>query len=330
LALMASTFARAITATDLNPRALEFATFNAALNGVSDLETVFGDRFEPLAQRLFDLIVCNPPFFLTPEPRLIYTHNQFEMDSFVEGLARAAPQFLDDRGYFQMLCEWVEFRDQPWSERVRKWFDESGCDALVYKVYESNVPDYVLKRSEEAALIEGDASDNTIRHHVEYFASRQVAKICGGLVTMRKRTGQNWIVFEELDAFPTEPVGDLIHGRFTAQNVLESSDDSRLLTMKPVLSKNVRLVRESILKDRSWENRRLFIENAEGFGGRMGFDSTEVADFVARFDGTRTLDELLSKMIRDRRLPRHDIVQSGLHLVKRMVALHLVTLLSKQ
>jgi hypothetical protein len=64
-----------------------------------------------------DLIVSNPPFFLTRSSKILFTDNPFRLDSFVESLARQAPAFLNDGGYFQMLCETVELEDQPWRER---------------------------------------------------------------------------------------------------------------------------------------------------------------------------------------------------------------------
>ena len=126
LALVLAASANQVTATDVNPRALAFTEFNAALNGAANMTVACGDRFEPVANRRFGLIACNPPFFLTPNPRLLFTDNAFELDSFVEGLARSAPAFLDEQGSFQMLCEWVEYEGQPWKDRLRGWFRSLG------------------------------------------------------------------------------------------------------------------------------------------------------------------------------------------------------------
>lgn len=66
LALHAATAGHRVIGTDLNPRALEFTLFNAALNGISNIEVLVGDRFEPVKDRHFDLIVCNRHFSLDP------------------------------------------------------------------------------------------------------------------------------------------------------------------------------------------------------------------------------------------------------------------------
>lgn len=101
LALVASQFARTVTATDINPRALEFARFNAALNGIANIQTCVGDRFGAVAGQKFDLVACNPPFFLKPASRMLFTDNPAVLDSFVEGLARAAPSFSRMPAFFR-------------------------------------------------------------------------------------------------------------------------------------------------------------------------------------------------------------------------------------
>ncbi len=52
-----------MTATDINPRALEVALENARIHGVEDrLDILEGDLFTPVRGREFDLIVSNPPY----------------------------------------------------------------------------------------------------------------------------------------------------------------------------------------------------------------------------------------------------------------------------
>ncbi|MET0303093.1 MAG: methyltransferase, partial [Microbacteriaceae bacterium] len=60
-ALHASRFARRVVATDVSERALDFARFTAALNGIDSIEFRLGDMFAPVAGERFDRIVSNPP-----------------------------------------------------------------------------------------------------------------------------------------------------------------------------------------------------------------------------------------------------------------------------
>jgi SAM-dependent methyltransferase len=58
--LLARRGARA-TGTDVNPRAIELARFNARLNGL-EAEFIAGSLYEPVAGRRFDRIVAQPPY----------------------------------------------------------------------------------------------------------------------------------------------------------------------------------------------------------------------------------------------------------------------------
>ena len=55
-----------VTAVDINPLAVEAAKSNAKSNNV-DLEVVEGDMFSSLEGRIFDAIVCNPPYLPNKE-----------------------------------------------------------------------------------------------------------------------------------------------------------------------------------------------------------------------------------------------------------------------
>src|SRR5690606_30929725 len=58
-----------ITATDVNPRALDLARLSWALSGIEGVDTRLGSGFEPVSGERFDLVVSNPPFVISPRGR---------------------------------------------------------------------------------------------------------------------------------------------------------------------------------------------------------------------------------------------------------------------
>jgi HemK-related putative methylase len=60
-AILASDLCESVVAVDINPRALEFARFNAALNGVKNIEFAQGDLFNAV-ESTCDLLLANPPY----------------------------------------------------------------------------------------------------------------------------------------------------------------------------------------------------------------------------------------------------------------------------
>jgi len=59
--LIMSRSAEKVTGTDINPRAINLAKFNALLNGITNVEFICGDLYQPINDQKFDRIVSNPP-----------------------------------------------------------------------------------------------------------------------------------------------------------------------------------------------------------------------------------------------------------------------------
>jgi hypothetical protein len=122
-----------VVATDVNRRALGIARFNVRLNEVDDLvEVRDGSFFEPVRDERFDLIATNPPFVISPatgEP-LVYRDSGLPGDQVVEDIVRTAPDHLTERGWCQVLANWVVREGQPWEERLAGWLAPE-VDALV-------------------------------------------------------------------------------------------------------------------------------------------------------------------------------------------------------
>lgn len=108
-AMHASRHADTVVATDLSQRALAFASFNAALNGIT-LDLRQGSLLEPVAGERFDLIVSNPPFVITPrstsEEAWTYRDGGRAGDDLLAELLTALPEHLHEDGRAVMLANW--------------------------------------------------------------------------------------------------------------------------------------------------------------------------------------------------------------------------------
>jgi hypothetical protein len=60
-AILAARHSGRVVATDVNARAIDFAAFNASLNGIDNVEVREGSFFEPVVGSRFGLVTCNPP-----------------------------------------------------------------------------------------------------------------------------------------------------------------------------------------------------------------------------------------------------------------------------
>jgi SAM-dependent methyltransferase len=291
LSVSAAPKSKSVTATDLNPRAAGFTVFNARLNGAGEIETLTGDCYDPVAGRAFDLILCNPPFFLTPSTGLLYCENPMELDLFARRLMRAAPAHLNEGGFFQMLFEWVELAGTPWRERLGEWADGLGCDVWIVKTYTMTPIAYGKERYSQRPGTQ-EANDAAFADWIAYYQQRRIEAVHGGFVALRRRTGKNWIRMED-DATVTlaHPVGELILEGFAAQDLIESPDEI-LSAAKLRLHDRARLRQFLRREGAKWTQSGLALTAPGAFGRELEVQPL-VAEFVRQFDGARTLRELI-------------------------------------
>jgi hypothetical protein len=133
-ALHLAQHADAVVATDVNPRALELARFNAVLNEV-DFEVRDGSLWDPVASERFDLIATNPPFVISPATGdlLVYRDSGLPGDAVVEQIVRGAPAHLVDGGWLQVLGNWVIERGRAWDERLAGWLGPDSSALVVQR-----------------------------------------------------------------------------------------------------------------------------------------------------------------------------------------------------
>jgi len=98
-ALLASRHACQVTAVDANPRAAWFVQANAALNGIQNVTPVTGDRVGGVNGDAFDLIVCNPPYAISPDSTYRHRDSGWHGVDLCWTLVRGAAERLNEGGY---------------------------------------------------------------------------------------------------------------------------------------------------------------------------------------------------------------------------------------
>ncbi|MFD8615564.1 methyltransferase, partial [Streptomyces sp. NPDC059631] len=141
-ALHVAQHATRVTATDLNPRALEIAALTLALSGAPAADLRQGSLFEPVrADETYDLIVSNPPFVISPGARLTYRDGGMGGDDLCRTLVQEAGDRLNEGGYAQFLANWQHVEGEDWQDRLRSWVPR-GCDAWIVQREVQDVTQY--------------------------------------------------------------------------------------------------------------------------------------------------------------------------------------------
>ncbi len=318
LSLGAARHSDSVVATDLNPRAVVFAQFNARLNGVENIEVLSGDCFAPVQDRRFDLILSNPPFFITPQAGYLFCDNPMELDGLCRRLVKEAPAYLNEDGYLEMLCEWAQVRGQSWQERIAEWLEDTGCDAWVMKGLTQNPEEYAQHRIRETSQ---DISRDADQYDgfMTYYRQREVEAIHDGVIVMRRRDGKNWVRIEEVPSSPNGDLGEMVQSTFAAHDILQENDtDEKLLAIRPKLGPHVRLEQLCTQAQSQWRAESLTLRLVSGFPFHMGLQPL-VAEFLVTCDGTNTAEHLIQKLASSANAPIEKVRTECLSMIRKLI-----------
>lgn len=310
LAVQAAEHSDHVFATDLNERAVEFAKFNARLNSINNIEFASGDLFAPAVGRTFDLIVCNPPFVIGPNSKFQHTSANESADRFCERIARETAQFLNEGGYFQMVCNWATPSGQTAQERIESWFANSGCDAWVLFAHSETASDYALARAKETADDEPTVSE--LRDDwLEYLERERIESVNFGVVTARKRTaGDNWFRYTQMPPI-NGACGDSIDLGFRLRDFLESNrNDADILKQTLITSPDL------AIKPLSDSRSQISLINGLCFSTTLDRD---VVDFVKSCDGKKPLSDQAKEIARRNNASVENVLPSLLRVVRSLV-----------
>ncbi len=297
LAIMASAHSRHVVATDLNPRAADFVRLTLWLNGVTNVECLTGDTFEPVRGRTFDLIVSNPPFFVTPSAGQMYCENSMELDGYCRELVRAAPAYLNEDGYLQITFEWVQVRGQSWQDRLAEWLKDSCCDAWVLRSYARKAADYAAERIGRMMPFSTLTASQRLDEWMAYYRAREVEEVHGGILAMRRRSGRNWLRIEDVPGMDcAEPFGESIEELFANQNRLEADrSTTEMLAWRPRVAPDTRIDQQLRLVGGEWKTASTQISRGGSLPSTLAADP-QVVEFLRQCDGTRTLSDLADNL----------------------------------
>jgi SAM-dependent methyltransferase len=193
-ALLAARAGALAVGTDLNPRALAFARFNAALNGLEEVSFRAGDLYEPVAGERFDRILVNPAFILTPERRVLFRDGGPRGDAMSRRVIEGAPEHLAPGGVAQVVGEFPTIAEETFEERVAAWIAGKGCDVVLLRFSSVAVAEYATLYSQESFGQSPRAFDDAWQARWEAFTGQGIEEIAFGAVLLRRRaSGKPWI-----------------------------------------------------------------------------------------------------------------------------------------
>ena len=101
VSMYASRLTDDITATDINYNALELAEKNFEKNNINTIKLEFGDLFEPVKDKKFDVILFNTPYLPTEEEDIIDSDLNYAFDGGSDG-RKIIDRFLQSQRSFSL------------------------------------------------------------------------------------------------------------------------------------------------------------------------------------------------------------------------------------
>ena len=285
--------AEQVVAIDRNPRALNYGRFGAGMNGHANIEFRESDCYSAVAGEQFDLIVCNPPYVMTPDRQAYYRDGGMGGDRFSERILREAAGYLRDGGFGHFTCDVGAMGGRASDDRLREWLTGNGCDVVVLGGMKVKAADYAKSwlKADSGAQVQAE-----LDRWVAYFAELGVEEIQNWLVILRRRTegGPNWYL---QDSFPPTRKGHFGHQiarMFACQDVLRM-DDANLWEARLRLAPDMRLQQIVRPEGGRWMEDSAKLTFSEGFIQEYDVEP-RTASLLILYDGTRTSAEVLARL----------------------------------
>jgi SAM-dependent methyltransferase len=200
-----------VVATDVSERALGIASFNAALNDAGNVSFVRSSSLDGVGEHAFDLVVCNPPFVVSPESGHVYR----DAAGLAQDVLARVPGHVAEGGFAVVLAHWGITAGEDWWATPSRWV-EGGCDAMVLGFSIEDPRDYAAMWNRGTASFE-----QALDRWLAYYRENDIRAIGRGAVVLRRRSaGPYWLRFVSLPRAPTEPCGEQVLRMFHGEDVL--------------------------------------------------------------------------------------------------------------
>jgi methylase of polypeptide subunit release factors len=313
-AILLAGHAERVVATDVNARALAYASFNAALNGAQNVEFRRGSFFEPVEGEQFDLVVVNPPYVVSPERAYLFRDSGMRGDAVSESVVRAAPDALASGGFASLLISWALDPDDP-AARPRNWLDGSGCDAFLLHTSTDDPLETATVWNRDL-LDRPEAYAAALDRWLAYYRELGIEQIGYACLVLRKHAdGRNgWVESLQLPRAGLRPAGEHVrrlfetHDRLTEIGPEDALRESRLRVVDDAVVTQV-----TRFADGGWQPETLTLQLERGLPFSAELDPP-TAQLIRKLDGSRTLAEALGEVVADAAM-----AESGRGVARRMV-----------
>lgn len=291
--LACAAHSREVIGTDINPRALAIARFNARLNGIRNIEFRAGPLFEPAGPEPFDLILMNMPYAISPRVRFLFRDNGGEGDAFLRGLVEQMPDRLRPGGFCQLTAQWAQLDDEPWRAKLWSWFRRLPLDVWILRQSVQTASGYVENWLAET---EPEEAGSHWQEWMDYLRNLRISAVHTGMFFLRRRaSGRGWFSITDDVSKVGAGAGEDVLAGFQLRDFLWSlRDETQLLDHRYRLAPRTRINQELDPHTPDWRATRTVLRNRGGLGFACEVDE-RTAVLLRGLDGAHTLRQAVDR-----------------------------------
>lgn len=184
-ATLATDFAQEVVASDIDGRAVQFAQYNARLNGTARFRGVTASLYEALEGR-FSLIAAHPPYMPSDGPVEVFYGGGIDGTDLLRQLVAGLPGRLEPGGLFYAVAMAPEGEESSAEGRLRQWLGEGSCehDVFLFPLHERSL----IEVAYEAAAKLGKGMDAVSRYRRRLLEMGH-RRFVYGVILLRRHAG---------------------------------------------------------------------------------------------------------------------------------------------
>jgi hypothetical protein len=175
-----------VVGVDVNPRAINFARFNALLNDMDNCSFEQGDLYGPVGDLRFDTITANPPFVPVPgSTELLYRDGGPSGEDVLREIVAGCSAHLKEHGECLIVTDLVEHRGTSYEEKLTRWLGtDSGFTAAVLKRPAETIYQYA---STHLSHTDPSGISPAMSEWIDHYLAEGIEEVARGYIAIRRR-----------------------------------------------------------------------------------------------------------------------------------------------
>jgi predicted NodU family carbamoyl transferase len=217
-ALVAARYADRVVGVDLNPRALRFSRFNAALNGVTNATFRCGDLYEPVRGQRFQSITANPPFVPSPTDTIAFRDGGADGEEVLRRIVGNAHLHLKKGGRISIVTDLVAPDVYP--EKLTGWWQGPPVCAQILTTANRNEALFSVPHAHAPFGQTFEDYADELSSWIRSYRAAGLKAVNFGYILMRKSSqlDRNDIVQRVVES-PLEPIHEFASGLLDFQEL---------------------------------------------------------------------------------------------------------------